>query len=172
MHLRPATSSLAKFHRPFCAMNPLISNSFHNLLYSFLVIFFFVLQFSNSLLSWQGSCCLQEPAYVSTILPQPFVPTGLQQFLNLGPSVTHEKCSLPVHSSYHVVSSHTLLSPFTQIFCQVFRPCTCSLAFSCTCCFFHISCIGSCWPRHTTLLHALFPLFSCPQRSTFLLAAA
>ena len=35
--------SLARFHRPFCAMNPPIANSTINILYSFLVILLFFL---------------------------------------------------------------------------------------------------------------------------------
>ena len=36
---------------------------------------------------------------------------------------------LPVHSSYHIVSSQMSLSPFAQICRQVFWSCTCSLHF-------------------------------------------
>ena len=140
---------LATFHRPFWAMNPSVSNSFHNLMFfpcscSFLsfnlpisrlfgrdpAVFENLNSFSHLsvlfcahllLLAavhqlWSHFCAVHNPSIF------------LHQIKNF---------SLPVPSSYHIVSSHVLLSPFPHIFCIY-------LASSCTCCPFHTSCIGTC----------------------------
>ena len=38
--------------------------------------------------------------------------------------------------------------------------------------FIYFSCMDTCWPQHTIPFDVLFPLFSCPQKSNFLLPSA
>ena len=59
-------------------------------------------------------------------------------------SAPYQNFSLPVHFFKHIVSSHMSLFPFSTILWYMF------LAFSCTYCLFHTSCIDTCWPQQTT----------------------
>ena len=58
--------SLTTLHRPFCTMNPPVSNSFHGLLYSFFVILLFCPSIFQFLASLAGILPSQGPEFVST----------------------------------------------------------------------------------------------------------
>ena len=103
------TSVLQHFHSgeipwTFCAMNPPISKSFHNLLYSFLVILLFVLRSSSSLLPWQGSCRLQGPEFVLTscrTLLCPLAPACSNSSILVPFSVSHGPSIFCTKSEFH-----------------------------------------------------------------------
>ena len=171
--------SLAIFHKPFCAIIPPISNSSHNLLYSFLVILFFVLPSFTSLLPWQGSCRLQEPVFVSTFCRPLLCPRAL--------ACSHSSIWVTFSASHSpsIFCTRSKLLPACQFFASdrvlpsiafptfpnsssdIWSQCM-FLACSCTCCLCRISCNEICWHLHTTPFGASFPHSFYSQRSFWL----
>ena len=176
--------SLATFHGAFCAMNRPISDSFHNLLCSFLSYDspFSLLRSSSSLLPWQGSCRLQGPEFASTFcrallcLLAPACNSSsilVPFFVSHSPSFlcTKSKRLRAVHSIFpNRGLTCAVYSIFPNSLTSTLALCV-ILSSSCTCCLCRISLTVTYWSRHTTPFDASFPLFSCPRRSTFLLAA-
>ena len=151
--------SLARFQRPFCAMNPPISNLLNSLLYSFLeILFFFVLQSPSFWLLWQGPCRLRESEFVltschdlscllatasnSSLISVPFSVSQMPSIF-CTKSILHPACPL-------FLPNHDLPIIAFTIFPNILTN-TLVLSFSCTCCLFHISDIGTCWPHSTPL---------------------
>ena len=70
--------SLATFHRPLCAMNPPVWNSFNNLMYSFLVILLLccpsIFQFLASLTALLPSSRIWIRFYIFRVLLCPLAP--------------------------------------------------------------------------------------------------
>ena len=130
-----------------------------------------------------GSFLLLGPEFVLTFLPYSFVPilSGLQWSNNFWShslpriarafSAPDQNFSLPIQSSYHIISPTCCFLHFLPHVAKNLALCIIP-ASSCACCLFHIPCNDTSWSRHITPFDALFPLFSCPRKSMFLLAAA
>ena len=132
--------SLERFHRPFCVMNPPISKSFHNLLYSSLKIFLFcpsILQFLASLAG-----ILLNDLIRFHILPYSFLPHLLrlaavhQCWSHCTKSELHLAC--PFFLPYRVLQMS--LSSFSQVFDKYFGP-------------MHVPCIFMYLLPHPHLMH-------------------
>ena len=141
----PLSCNIFSLDRPFCAVNPPSSDSFHNLLYSFLVVLlFFVLRSS-------------DPAVFKEL-------NSLQHFgVTLGPACNNSSIlvTFSVSQSPSIFRTKSELHPacpfflpyrglpnvafpiFAKLLTSTWALCI-FLAFSCPYCLFHISYIDTC----------------------------
>ena len=157
--------SLERFHGPFCAMNPPISKSFHNQLYSFPCdSSFFVLQSSSLSPPWPEPCHPQGSVFVLT--------SCRTLWCLLAPLCSSSSMLVPVFASHspsiflHKIKTSPCLSillttpcpsrsrfiSFPQKYCQNFRPCAISL---------HFHALTASCTRHASILVGI----STPLRS-------
>ena len=107
---------------PLCAIKPSISKLLNSLLYSFLVILFFLTRFSNS--SHHFAKLFGVHLFKSAAIHE-FWSHSLPR-ISRTPSAPNQNISLPVHSSDQVMTSQIATSPFSKSFRQKFwsRACT------------------------------------------------